>query len=312
MTSGIRTYILIALALAPTAGCDEVREFTDAEAVERRLREDPTRPGKVGAIVGVGITQSASRVTQQMADTPDPSCNPEVRRGRNYTLELTIERRRDATPTARWSEERTFRRDGEDRTEVVSRAKYLTEIGEEGSFVSTWRILGDDAYLGTETAQGMRWYRRDADEAERRRQLVAGLGTMQTLLDAAESWKRTESGWVAASDGDPLHCMPVSEPRGWIDRFVVGADVRRASFESTASGQRFEGVWELADRSTIEVRAEAALDAQDGTVEPPPTEEVVEVLRDRSLRRAERLLENLAKEGLVQLASPEPPAEDTK
>jgi len=165
--------------------------------------------------------------------------------------------------------------------------------------------VGADSFLGTDANDGFLWYRRDADEAEQRRAEAAGLGTLQALLDAGEGWRADGVRFIADSTARPLRCVGETEASGWVDRFVASADVRTGELSASPHRRELTIEWRLADGSVLTARLEDRIEPFDGDVSAPEADRVVDVLRERSLARAVKLLEKLADSGLVEVASPD-------
>lgn len=290
-------------SLLVCGGCDDVKDALDPQRIEKRLREDPSRPGKVGSFVAVAVHQKALGLTRKLDAAPNPACAVQVGPNQRYILNLDLERRRGETLVSSWKERRSYRVDGTGDLELDSTATFVTEIGFEGTRDAAWRIVGDDSYLGTRGRDGFLWYRRDADEQEGERAEAAGLGSIQALLDAAEGWRADGAEFVADAAGGPLRCVEQTEGRGWVDRFVAAADVRDGRLVASPERRELTVSWQLSDGSVLTARLEDRVESFEDEIAAPEPERVVDVLRDRSLSDAVKLLEKLADEGLVEVAS---------
>lgn len=285
-------------------GCDAARDLADPDRLQDRLREDPTRPGKVGAVVGVTVHQRAIRVANATRKAPSPGCSIELGPGRRYEMTLELKRNRGTVLVSSWKEERAFAVDAAGDLSLESTASFVSEIGERGTVINAWRVVGDDSFHGTPARDGMLWYRRDADDDERARMRAAGTATLQALLDIAGPWRREQDRWQTDPAGTPLFCAPADEGRGWVDRFVARASLRNATLSGDEARRQFVGSWELEDGSVISARLEDRVGSYDENVSAPPAEAIVEVTRERSLGTSVALLDKLAERGLVEVASP--------
>lgn len=281
-----------------------MQDALDPGELERALREDPTRPGKVGAVVAVGLHQRAIETARAIANRPHPSCRIDVRPGEAYDANLDIERRRGDQVVAYWREHRRHVRDASGRSTVASTATYQTEIGLTGVARDEWRIIGTDSYHATAKEDGLLWYRRDANDAEKRRHAAAATASLQALLDAAEGWSSEGAEWIAAPSGAALRCAEHSEGPAWIDRFVATATLMEGRLTASPARRELTASWRLSDGSVVSARFEDRVEPSDEPVEPPASLRIVDVHPDRSFGRAQNLVEKLAEQGVVTLASP--------
>lgn len=303
----------ILFALLVFAGCDDLRERLDSSEIEERLRDDPTRPGKVGTVVGVGVYQHARRAAKHIVTRADPRCALRPGRGETWVFETRLERRRADAVIAWWEETRRFTQDADGDLDLTLHATFMTRIGQTGSREMAWRLVGDHSYVGEAPAPKLptEWWERDREEAETSRIHSAGPGALQALLDAVDGWESSAEGaWQLGSQ--PLRCAGTDEGQRFVDRFVAGARTERASLTRDARTLNFSASWRLSDQTELHAEATARIEPAEHQVSAPPPQRRVDVSRDRSYARSRALLEKLANDGLVELTSPPQRTDDAQ
>jgi hypothetical protein len=281
------------------------------EALEERLKSGASTEPKAGMLRALEVASTASAITKRAAAPHQARCQLELPRDRAYTysFSLDVQRKSGIGVESRWTEERTLRRDADGDLAAIMHASFRTELGGEGRRSPQWMLVDQDSYVSVD---GRSFYRREASPGERRRLAHSASATMQTLLDGVSiGWSRvepdSEGPAVFTVGGERLVCGPsatrdddLSFDAGWLRRFETRATPLGGELSVPRAGSRkLEVRWQLEDASTLEVRFEDRLVDGAEPIEAPDESSLVVVERDRSLRRIERLFEEMVERGLV-------------
>lgn len=294
------TILRLTCLLATTVACNPAEQQLPApEEFEAQLRDDPSRPGRVGQLVGVAISQHAHQHAQMIADAPNPLCVGAPEPGQRWIAELSLERRRGTSVVAAWSETRTLDR-STDAVAMRSAADYRTESGGKGTRAVEWRVLPTGTFIGTQANGKDLWFRRDHEEHEAERVLRYADGMLQSLLTAVGGWQRTSEGWTLGSE--PLRCGQDDVRSAFLSRLgAVAPD--RAEF-GVNDGRKLNASWVLTDGSKLVAEyTDRLVELPDDDLTAPPADDIVPIERDRSLHHARELLTKLADDGLATVAS---------
>jgi len=296
----MRRWGIVAAVIATTAcvGCDR----SEARALEARLRQDSSRPGKVGTLRALQVRHSAGAVARAVARGPRSDCDTTPAHGPiRYTFELALRRTRRGARDSEWKETRVFRRSGDD-VSVSSDATFQTAIGLRGTRRRALVIAGDVAYLSDDGV----WWSRPADGALRRRAREAGPGTLQGLLDVVTpGWKAAGPG-VFGRGSSPLRCEETSPGSGFATRFLAEATLREARLTVEPKRRSYRTRWELSDAGTLTVAFDDRVEPLDHPPQRPPKDQVVAAGPDRSMATAQKLLERMDHEGWIALDEAHP------
>lgn len=286
-------------------GCDAPSEI--AGQLEQTLRDNAATRQKAGTLRALQVSGRAHRIARAMASHPEAACRLELPDAGPFTYRVTLDverrpagQRDDAPPEAHWHEQRVLRRDADGDLSLQMDARYRDEIGLRDRRAPAWRVVGARSYVSVD---GEAYYRRDLAPGEPARIKTAGLGVIQTLLDAASAgWSRAGEGrWTLG--GEALGCGPADAKRsGWLRRFATHATALSGALEvadGAAGPRRLKVRWQLDDGSTLRLRFSDTLALQAEAVDPPAPDAIVEVERDRSYARVSDMLDTFGERGWI-------------
>ncbi|MBA2662824.1 MAG: hypothetical protein H0U74_11045 [Bradymonadaceae bacterium] len=310
---GAKRIAALTLLSASLCGCDSLRAGLDLESVEERLREAPTRPGKVGVLRALETVHSANALARGLANRPQSRCElvidahlPFV-----YSLQMRVQRSVVQGEPAHWDETRRLRRDAEGNLELIVTADFQTENGLSSRRQTLWRIIDDVLFVAELPGP---FERRVADAQARAMLWSEGLGVVQVLLDSVASGWQSEGGdglWNAG--GERLRCESTASTthEGFLKRFQGQATLLEGRFTVGQQAddervRRFVASWRTGDTGVLSVRAHDRLDsgADDrALIAMGEHEHVVDTPPTRELRAVRALLEALVDNKLVALNS---------
>lgn len=297
-------------------GCDG-REAS-VEQAEAFLKERSSPRGKAGMLRALEVVHGAHRVADRHGEAEEPDCRLRVPEEGAYSYKstLTLERTGDGGRGLHWYEIRTTDRDESGAVRVTLSAESRSELGIKESHEMSWRLIDGTSYV---SADADSFYARPAELDERDRIEAVGLGTLQTLLDAADDgWQRDEESRRSAAmphlwqmGGDRLVCGPSDgQASGWLRRLAAHArsvsgrlkvSQQRVEAASSAASRTLDLRWQLDDRTTLRARFEDRLRVGDAPdIAAPQADDVVAVERDRSLEAVDNLFDRLAGEQAIE------------
>jgi hypothetical protein len=307
---------LCILALWFFQGCDDVREVLelDPEEIERQLREEPGRPGKVGQIIALRVRQRALLASEDLAFAPEPACvtfrlDASTPSHYSYRLELDLSAPNSARPPLSWREDVSITRDADGNVRVIQKTSYSQETGHQGAREHTWLSVGEQVYTSSD---GVRFTtHREPSRRARDAWVARRANTLQVLLSAVGGWEKVldegESGdgevarWRAGAE--VLRCgAPVSkEELKWWSRWRSRGSAREATLEVDVHGKRtLTASWDLGQEARLEARFSDRLEVEvPDALEAPPRSSIIE--KTESWAEVERALEALEKADVLSL-----------
>lgn len=283
------------LAIICLTGCDiELRSWIDEE-----LRANETRRVHAATYLGVGTTQRAYRIADRMARSASEACSRMPPTENEFSL--VIKRLRGAQPEVLYRETRTYREGTNGMSHLLQEAEFDMLHGSRGYFRNEVLVSKDSAWVRDDRSD--RWYVRERQEEERRARTL-GTRQMQILLNALPGLERSDGTWVLGAK--KLRCeagLPPELSDAWLARLEGRGKVREAKFrhESPARRRSYRAVWQLEDGRELLVEASENWSYGPGVDMLPPNEAlVVDVERDRSLYLAQRALNKLIQDGIVE------------
>ena len=300
-------------------GCEEAPSSTKVvhDWVAHQAKDEP----KVGVLRALQTVSTARKLAVRTSQPGSRACrlHPPQHGAFRYRFELSVTRHSAAGAEVRWHEKRSLERDADGQLQVRMDADFRTALGLGGERHLRWIWTGERSFHSDD---GQHFWQQPPAPDERRRLLGAGMAPLQSLLDAVHTgWRPGETGqsrgrWL--SGGAPLHCGPRADTsRGWLRRLRTRATpleaelvVPEGRFGSTglAPRRRLEANWQLEDGSRLEVSFEDQLDTAAANVQPPPEAKMVDVQRDRSWQRAQRLLDVMAEDRWIERSNTSAPA----
>ncbi len=292
-------------------GCEDSKAVRQgAQSLTQRLRDDPTREGKVGAREGIRVWQHAMSAARQIARPTDARCWLAGGAGPG-TVEISwsVEVRRPGYRPRRWRQRASVDR-ASDATAVTSEATFTDELGSQGEVVAAWVILGDSVYSSED---GERFAVSREPSPRRRAALVARItGGLQALIAAAPGWRYVGDHTWRMQGAQGLFCGPDAHEASarWLRRLAGRGTLRRAVLTVAPDGTErvYEGVWALKGGAQMTV---AYTDRVVAT--RPPAIHIPEVAPERTpmtWSAVDAQLQGLVREGLVEVpASAEVPEE---
>jgi len=295
--------------------------------LEQRAQKHFAGAPKTGMLRALEVSGRAARVARAMRDKPHSACAMDIPQGRalDYAFELLLERRgpQKVGLTARWHETRQLRRSPEGRLELVMAAEFrnpsMLETDAAGRRVLRWIIADDISYLSDDLSEDEpEFARRKANFGERAALEFAGLGTLQTLLDAVpQGWQRVPGAapkWKPG--GQNLRCvgpaqglqidknMPMQSQQieaNWERLFGDLSTLVTADFE-VAAGPQSPGAlpaasrkltleWRLSDGAMLRAEFRDSWSETPAPIVLPEDKNIIEIQRDRSLFEAKQRLQ---------------------
>ena len=302
---------LLLLGIGGCSGCEE-RILDDAEDW---LREDPDRPGKVGTLVALEVSQNARDVAERRMKQGDDPCDIGWRLDEpfsvRYDLEIDVDRR---SRSLRWSETGSWRRDADGRWGIDAEVEF-DGVGQMSGIRRT-RVFSDAGgfweWLGPQVAA--RYESGATAERHWHDEFGGRFSGLMTLVSS--KWQRSsddeEERWVPG--GQPRLCGPIDgrgEALSWRPLVRARTTLQHAHIRSEAgpddgsTGRALcrvlEAVYEVASGGTMSLYFRECLGEAPAEIERPEMERHVEVRRDGSRVQMEGQLERWIEAGLVEV-----------
>lgn len=296
--------IIAGVGLALAWGCEprevkqELRE--GAGALQRTLRADPTRGGKVGTLRALEVTHAAHQVALAVHERLDPTCAYPDAEG--FARRVTIDARRAGALPLRWAETIRARVWSPTRWSALSEASFKQESGQVGHQRVRWVVDGERALISS--APDTFWPRvmRAEDHAPRRARYTEPL---QAALDSAPGWQPDGPGRWRLGES-PLRCG-VSQAAGaaWATRLGVRArvvsgalEVRRGEGRAITS-RRLVMRWTIEGGDALTLTIEDAPDTLPPTIEVVPEAQIMDIRPDHARARTDALRDDWLSRGWI-------------
>jgi hypothetical protein len=231
------------LAIVPLLACQPNEgELRDLEA---RLKTDADRPAKVALVIALARHKTAIEVVRSLRQPLNPDCELQPRSRRTTTLaEVT----RGGSPQESWSETRLFSRQP---PFLSTRSVFQTELGQSNTQEMAWTIVDDEFRAKDPLSQT--WFVRPVANSDAHWLTEQGLGSGQTLMNAAPGWTpaKVPGRWHLGTQ--PMTCEKITSSHSpWLERFsgrvkIVDATLTMDSARTTSIS------WGLTDGSLLKV-----------------------------------------------------------
>ncbi len=268
---------LLAAAAIFAVGCD-----TD---VESQIREDSTRPGKVGTLRALEVHARGHDVAKAIRDRVEPACA--VTGPRKITIKMRRER---GSRSAYWNETR-FIHPGEVARAVHVTAEFSNDIGQVGTREYEWRQVGSDVFYREAPED---FYRRASNRVDDLRWVEWGPGTFQSVIDAVGGWTPVAGGFELGES--KIVCGPRAI-NPWLERFLSRGKPLEASLKLDGGVRRLKAKWMLDGGFYLN------LDVLDEPTDSQPIQtpaNVADVKPEASFVAAQRLLEKIISDGYAK------------
>ena len=296
--------IIAGVGLALVWGCEprEVKEELreGAGALQRTLRADPTRGGKVGTLRALEVTHAAHQVARAVRERPDPACAYPDAVG--FARRVTIDARRAGALPLRWAETIRARVWAPTRWSALSEATFKQESGQVGHQRVRWVVNGERALISS--VPDTFWPRamRPEDHAPRRARYNDPL---QAALDSAPGWQPDGRGGWRLGEA-PLRCgASLAEGVAWATRLgvrarvVSGALVVRRGEGGRIASRRLVMRWTIEGGDALTLTVEDAPDALPPMIEVVPEAQIMDIRPDHARARTDALRDDWLSRGWI-------------
>lgn len=285
-------------------GCEQ-RVF---DSVDQWLRDQPQRPGKVGTLVALDVTQTSRSVARRRMKRGDAPCDIGWRLDEAFAVDFEVEISvKHNAWTRHWTEEGSWRRDGDGRWMIESNVEFDGADGLGGERLH--RVFSDEEgfwqWLGPELAAR---HERDAPTAKYWKEEFGGrFSGLMTLV--SPSWERAGDDreyWVPG--GQRRLCGPIDRTAGaqaWRSIKGVRSTLRRAQMRGEQGEHGGECRILEADYQ-LQTGAQMAIRLRECRTEPPVDrlarpefERLVEVGRNERQSKLTNHLDRWVEEGLI-------------
>ncbi len=263
------TVLVIAVALFSSSGCSGCEDQV-LDTAEQWLREDPDRPGKVGTLKALQVSQTARSVADWRLRRGDAPCDIGWSLNESFTVEFELQVDVDHRNWSRqWRENGTWQRDRDGRWEIDAGAEFESAAGLAGERLM--RVYADDRgfweWLGPDIA-----VRHAADASARnhwRREYGGRFAELMTWV--SPNWQRAgddhdDGGQHWIPGGERRLCGPVGGQRersSWkplLDarasrvRAVISTDGEMRNEGEERACRQLEATYRLAVGAQLEIR----------------------------------------------------------
>ncbi len=302
------------VALSLISGCGDCGSDL-VDRVETWVQDDPNRPGKVGTLRGLEVSQTAREVVDDTRRSGEGICDIDWQLDEPFAVQFSLLVTLEAPEIRRrWSEQGWWRRDEQGRWLLEADVDFVGDTTAEGR--RSWQVYSDDDELWEWIGPDLAVRHQDAQTVRNhwKEEFSARFPTLMTLV--SEQW-RPEGGnqesWKPG--GEPVHCGP-QLPREQLDAWrpliearsdLQEARVGRGAPEGAEFGddgescRSFEAVYQVRSHQKLTIDYRECNHGEAPTkLERPDVDRVVDTERDRQRAQLAGELQQWIDQGLVK------------